>query len=108
MSVFTAPVRFKKVITLMTSHKDYSWLDHFFIRAKDIGLLSLVVMIWGVATVWSGIPSKVEASEAKIQSLEKRVQDSEIQYAKIQSGIEYLIKRMDERSGNVYAQRQSN
>lgn len=88
--------------------KEYSWIDHFFIRAKDIGLLSLVVMIWGVATVWSGIPAKVEASEAKIQILEQRLQESEIRYAKIQSGIEYLIKRMDERSGGAYSQKQLN
>ena len=83
------------------SAKEYSKLDHFLIKAKDIGLLSLLGFVFYLGGAWSGMPKKVEASEEKIVVIQKWQAEADVRFAKWETKLDYLIKGMDEIKGKV-------
>lgn len=83
--------------------KEYSPLDHFLIRAKDVGVICGVA---GAIFLWSGklsvLPARVDASEKEIAGIKEQIKINSDKLIEIQSDIKYLVKSMDElKSGAV-------
>lgn len=76
-------------------------LDQNFRRAKDLGLLSLVAFIWGVAVLYGNLPKDVQAQETRISAVEKNQSDIKVQFIEYKSDVKALIQRVDEMREDV-------
>jgi helix-turn-helix protein len=77
--------------------KEYSKIDHFLIRAKDVSFLLLATAgVFAWLSGWQMIPNRVEASEKEIQRVKEWEARTDTRLTVIEQDIKYLVKGIDE------------